>query len=79
MHITPAQWVVKQFGGNRAVARAIGCAPCSVIRWKRRANGEVHGAIPPDQQRLILTWSESKGIDVTARDLIMGRDLADLV
>lgn len=74
-HITPAAWVVHQFKGNRAVARAIGCAPCSVIRWKRRSNGEVHGAIPPDQAAKILVFAESAGLDVTPRDLIMGRDI----
>lgn len=77
MHITPAVWVSKRFGGNRAVARAIGCAPCSVIRWKRRSNGDLAGAIPPDQAAKILVFAESNGIDVTARDLILGREIAD--
>ena len=77
MHFTPAAWVVRAFGSNRAVARAAGCRPCTVIRWKKRSNGEVHGAIPPDQSARLLIVAEQRGLDVTARDLILGRELPD--
>lgn len=77
MHYTPAAWVVKQFRSNYRAARAIGRAPCTVIRWRRRANGDARGLIPSDIMPAILQVAAAQNLDITAADLICGRDVPD--
>jgi hypothetical protein len=65
--LTPAEIVITTFGGVRATARELGCDPSAVSRWKRT------GHIPNLYQRRILELAWSRGVDLTAHDLIFGR------
>lgn len=79
MHFTPAAWVVRQFGSNYKVARAVGRKACTIIRWKKRACGDCRGLIPSEAMPAILEAAVALGLDVQAADLILGRDLPDPV
>lgn len=79
MHLTPTAWAMKQFGGERALARALGRHRSAVHHWRKRALRGVDGAIPSDAAKIILEAAEARGIDVTARDLILGREMPDPV
>lgn len=65
--LTPAELVINSFNGVRATARELGCDPSAVSRWKKI------GHIPNPYQRRILELAWSKGVDLTAHDLIFGR------
>jgi hypothetical protein len=86
-HLTPAEWVIKQFGGICEAARAIGVARSALIRWREprpgslegrrtKANSEA-GDIPVPQIRVILAAARARCLDVTERDLIYGRDVVE--
>jgi hypothetical protein len=65
--ITPAELVIGAFNGVRATARELGCDPSAVSRWKKT------GLIPGSYQRRILELAWERGVDLTAHDLIFGR------
>ena len=67
--ITPAQLVVQSFNGVRATARELEIDPSIVSRWKK------DGRVPDTYQRRILETAWENGIDLTAHDLIFGRQL----
>lgn len=69
--VTPAEWVIMQFGGVRTTARALNISPSSVSRW--RSSKTNPGEIPKAQQKTILAIADSDGLDILATDLIMGR------
>lgn len=74
---TPAQWVIRQIGGQprthrsrvytgvSAVARALGINTSQVCRW-----GDT---VPTAHQARVLEIAEERGLDITAEDLIRGR------
>lgn len=73
---TPAEWAIKQFGGARPLAAAIGIDPSNVYRWlqppderSRGANGRVSGRSVND----VLAAAQARKLDVTAVDLLEGR------
>lgn len=72
--VNPADWVIQQFGGVRATARALNLSPSSVSRW--RTNTKSPGEIPREQQKPILAVAAQDGLDILASDLIMGRVVA---
>jgi hypothetical protein len=75
-HLTPADYVIRAFGGVRPLARALGANPSSVSRWpKARAAGGCDGAIPTAQQKKILDLAKIHGKDITEKDLISGREV----
>lgn len=73
-HLTPAEYVIRKFGGVRKTAFAIGRDPGSVSKWRlpkeKRGTG---GLIPGLAQAAILKAAKEKGLDITADDLIHGR------
>jgi len=73
-YLTPAEYVIKKFGGVRKTAKAIGRDAGAVSKWRqpkdRRGTG---GAIPGGAQLAILDAAERLGLDITATDLIKGR------
>lgn len=76
MHLNPAQYVIKVFGGVRATARAIGRRPGAVINWKNpKKRGGCDGHVPSAAQRLILQIATDEGLDITPDDLMFGRDI----
>ena len=66
-----ADLVISLFGGVRKLARAIGRDPAAISRWKKR------GVVPTSMQRIILELAWERGLDLTERDLIFGRELVD--
>lgn len=71
--LTPAQYIINQFGGLRAAARALGCSSSSVYRWQHYKNrhGEV-GRIPSSMQNIILEKAHEMGLDITPEHLVHG-------
>jgi hypothetical protein len=68
-HLTPVDLAVKLFGGVRALARAVGRDPAAVSRWKKS------GCIPSSVQLHLLRVAKSQGLDLTAHDIIFGREI----
>lgn len=66
--ISPAQLVVSAFGGVRATARVLRVDPSCVSRW------QMTGLVPTSRQRRVLELAWSMGIDLTANDLVFGRN-----
>lgn len=76
MHLSPAEYVIHQFGGVRKTARAIGRAPSSVSKWQNHKGPYTSpGDIPQSVHRKILTAAEKLKIDIKPEDLILGRSL----
>ena len=80
MHLSPVAYTVKVFGGTCALARAIGVERWVVAKWKQPAGvwryGE--GDLPSgDVCRNILRAAKERGLDLTADDLINGREVPD--
>lgn len=67
-HLNPVELVIELFGGVRKLARAIGRDPAAVSRWRR------HGTIPTSAQLTVLGQAHNRGIELTAHDVIYGRD-----
>lgn len=66
--VSPAQCVVRAFGGVRKTARAVGRTPGAVVAWRK--TGNVPGAV----QRRVLALAEAGDITITATQLIKGDD-----
>ena len=66
-----AELVISLFGGVRKLARAIGRDPAAISRWKKR------GVVPTSMQWIILELAWERGLDLTERDLIFGRESSD--
>lgn len=64
---TPADLVIRVFGGVRAAARACGRDPSTVSRWQR------DGMVPADVQGVFLDLAEALILPIRADDLIMRR------
>lgn len=80
MRVTPAQHVINQFGGVRAAARSLGRTPSCISHWKRsRDEGGAGGRVPSALQGNILAIAEREGLDITATDLIQGREVLEEV
>lgn len=67
-HLNPVDLAIQLFGGVRRLARAIGRDPAAVSRWKRS------GTVPSSVQRKLLETAWNQGIEISAHDLIFGRD-----
>ena len=77
MRVSPAEYVIKVFGGVRKVARAIGRDPASVSRWRRTAGQKgTDGRIPSKAQQELLIQAKALGLDLNPEDLLIGREVA---
>jgi hypothetical protein len=65
--LNPVELSTRAFGGVRKLARAIDRDPAAVSRWKKS------GTIPSAAQRRLLEKAWELGLDLTAHDLIFGR------
>lgn len=73
-HVSAADWVIEQFGGVRATARAIGRDPGSVSRWRMpRDKKGTDGGVPRLAQIRVLEAARRMGLDITEADLVSGR------
>ncbi len=80
MRLPPAHYAVRLFGSYYRLARAISVNPGTVARWTRPkdvANGTA-GDIPTIRWcRKVLDAARERGLDLTADDLINGREVID--
>jgi hypothetical protein len=67
VRITPVDLVIQSFGGVRAAARVLKLDPATVSRWQQS------GRVPAKRQENVLQLAWERGIDLTAHDLIFGR------
>jgi hypothetical protein len=73
--MTPAEYVIKIFGGVRAAAKAIGRDPSTVCSWKRpKSRKGCDGDVPGNLHRRILLIASQRDLDLTSEDLIFGRE-----
>ncbi len=61
--------MIAEFGGVRALGRAISKDPTNISKW-----GKTHGCIPAKFQKKVLETAWKMGIKITAHELIFGRD-----
>ena len=66
---TPLQVVIEEFGGVRALGRAIHKDPSAISKWAKR-----HGCIPATEQKKVLERAWDRGIELSAHELIFGRE-----
>ena len=70
-HTTPVEMAIDMFGGVRKLARALGRDPAAVSRWQKS------GVVPTSVQRRLLELAWERGIDISAHDMIFGREVND--
>ena len=69
MQLSPAEYIVRAFGGVRATARALNKTPSAVSKWQNQYGG----VIPSSNLQKILNKAEELSLDITPEDLILGR------
>lgn len=76
MHLTPAQYVIRVFKGVRSTARILGRSPSSVSKWtKPKSSRGTEGKVPGPAQHIIIKKAQELKLDITANDLLFGRDI----
>ena len=70
---TPVQLAIAEFCGVRALARAIHRDPASVSKWQK-GDGTIPTSIPTSIQRKLLETAWDRGIELSAHELIFGRE-----
>lgn len=72
--MTPARYIIEQFGGVRAAAKAIGVAPSTVSTWnKRRTTTDyrgLNGRIPAKNWDAILRAAKRRKKRITYKNLL---------
>jgi hypothetical protein len=78
MHLNPTQVAIQVFGSPLRLTRAIGAPKSAPFRWlaPRLERGE-QGDIPVAQIRKILTAARERALELSERDLLYGREVAD--
>ncbi len=76
MMLSPAEYVIHVFGSGQAVANVVGKTRQAVYLWKRpRKLGGCDGKVPTRSIEKILKAAKLRGLDLTAEDLIRGRNV----
>jgi hypothetical protein len=76
VNVTPAEYVIRLFGGVSALARDLEVQRSTIWRWRvPRDKGGSEGQIPRNKQGRLLEMSRARGLDLKAEDLIRGRDV----
>jgi len=70
-HTSPVELAIDMFGGVRKLARALNRDPAAVSRWQKS------GIVPTAIQRRLLELAWERGIDITAHDIVFGREVND--
>lgn len=73
MKLTPAEYIAFMLGGYREAGRLLGRHNSVVSHWKTAKGRE--GQIPSGYHKTILEMAKKKKLDITAHDLIYGRDV----
>ena len=66
---TPLQIVIEEFGGVRALGRAIHKDPSAISKWAKR-----HGCIPATEQKKVLEKAWELNLNITPYEIIFGRE-----
>lgn len=69
--LNPVEYAIKQFGGVRALARALGKDPSTISKWRKPKGGVYY--IPSKFYVHILRKAKKLNLDVTLEDLVHGR------
>jgi hypothetical protein len=67
--MTPAEKVIKAFGGVRPTARVLGLEPSTVSYWVNRKKKKAKGSIPVWHHKNILKVANQLKIPLTKDDL----------
>ena len=70
-YTSPVELAIDMFGGVRKLARALNRDPAAVSRWQKS------GIVPTAIQRRLLELAWERGIDITAHDIVFGREVND--
>jgi len=66
---TPLQVVIEEFGGVRALGRAIQKDPSAISKWAKR-----HGCIPATEQKKVLEKAWELNLNLTPYSIIFGEE-----
>jgi len=66
---TPLQVVIEEFGGVRALGRAIHKDPSAISKWAKR-----HGCIPATEQKKVLEKAWELNLNLTPYSIIFGEE-----
>ena len=66
---TPLQGVIEEFGGDRALGRAISKDPSAISKWAKR-----HGCIPATEQKKVLEKAWELNLNLTPYSIIFGKE-----
>lgn len=77
MHLAPAHYAAHVFGGVCALARVLGKSPGRVSNWlrPRSVRGQGGRIVSDDIKVRLLDLAKEQGLDLTAEDLIRGREV----
>lgn len=76
LYLTPADCVIRAFGGVRKTARALGRDPGCISKWNwPRERKGCGGDIPTPILKKILDIAKEQKLDLTAEHLIYGRTI----
>lgn len=73
MLLSPAKYLIFKMGGVRETARVLGIDNGLISRWQKS------GLIPSKHQKLVMFKARLKKLDITYRDMIEGRAVANSV
>ena len=73
IYLTPAEVVIRSFGGVNKTAVALGIHKTSVSEWTNPKTKKNVGLVPTGIQRKVLELAHSMGIKLTPKDIILGR------
>lgn len=78
MHLNPTQVAIRVFGSPTLLTKAIEAQKTAPFKWleRRISRGEA-GDIPVVQIRKILNAARERGLELTERDLLYGREVPD--
>jgi len=72
--MTPARYVITQFGGVRATAKALGVAPSTVSTWNKRRTSKdyrgLNGRIPAKNWATIMRAAKKRNKRITYKNLL---------
>jgi transposase-like protein len=78
MKLTPADYVIKIFGGVRATARTLNRTPSTISKWRHyQSKYAPKGTLPSNAIPQILKKAQELQLDITAEDLIEGREVVE--
>lgn len=69
--LNPVEYAIKEFGGVRSLARALGIEPSIISKWRKPRSGSYY--IPSKYLIHIIRKAKKLELDVTLEDLVHGR------